>query len=94
MTVTWAGRITETRALPRDANRMVARKCACKTSTGDTGGWADTIRTMSRPATEKPPSKDTSGNLGFEADLVDCMVALPGQLFYSTQIPDWFQNAA
>jgi len=27
-----------------------------------------------------------------EADLVDCMVALPGQLFYSTQIPDclWF----
>ena len=28
----------------------------------------------------------------FEADLVDCMVALPGQLFYSTQIPAclWF----
>ena len=28
----------------------------------------------------------------FEADLVDCMVALPGQLFYSTQIPVclWF----
>src|SRR5215813_5934713 len=27
-----------------------------------------------------------------EADLVDCMVALPGQLFYSTQIPVclWF----
>jgi type I restriction enzyme M protein len=27
-----------------------------------------------------------------EADLVDCMVALPGQLFYSTQIPvcHWF----
>ena len=27
-----------------------------------------------------------------EADLVDCMVALPGQLFYSTQIPAclWF----
>jgi type I restriction enzyme M protein len=24
-----------------------------------------------------------------EADLVDCMVALPGQLFYSTQIPVW-----
>lgn len=24
---------------------------------------------------------------GIEADLVDCMVALPGQLFYSTQIP-------
>ncbi len=29
-----------------------------------------------------------------EADLVDCMVALPGQLFYSTQIPVclWFIN--
>jgi type I restriction enzyme M protein len=27
-----------------------------------------------------------------EADLVDCMVALPGQLFYATQIPGclWF----
>ena len=27
-----------------------------------------------------------------KADLVDCMVALPGQLFYSTQIPVclWF----
>ena len=27
-----------------------------------------------------------------EADFVDCMVALPGQLFYSTQIPVclWF----
>jgi type I restriction enzyme M protein len=27
-----------------------------------------------------------------EADAVDCMVALPGQLFYSTQIPAclWF----
>jgi type I restriction enzyme M protein len=27
-----------------------------------------------------------------EADLVDCMIALPGQLFYSTQIPAclWF----
>ena len=22
-----------------------------------------------------------------EADLVDCMIALPGQLFYTTQIP-------
>ena len=29
-----------------------------------------------------------------EADLVDCMVALPGQLFYSTQIPEMIQKAA
>ncbi|MGH8402812.1 MAG: N-6 DNA methylase, partial [Gammaproteobacteria bacterium] len=42
-------------------------------------------------------SKDTSGQgeirkAIIEADLVDCMVALPGQLFYSTQIPVclWF----
>jgi type I restriction enzyme M protein len=29
-----------------------------------------------------------------EADLVDCMVALPDQLFYSTQIPEclWFNG--
>ncbi len=42
-------------------------------------------------------SSNTSGEGGIrknfiEADLVDCMVALPGQLFYSTQIPVclWF----
>jgi len=42
-------------------------------------------------------SSNTSGEGGIrknivEADLVDCMVALPGQLFYSTQIPAclWF----
>ena len=34
---------------------------------------------------------DIRGSI-IEADLVDCMVALPGQLFYSTQIPAclWF----
>ena len=42
-------------------------------------------------------SSNTSGEGGIrkaiiEADLVDCMVAMPGQLFYSTQIPVclWF----
>ena len=42
-------------------------------------------------------SSNTSGEGGIrqaiiEADLVDCMVALPGQLFFSTQIPVclWF----
>ena len=29
-----------------------------------------------------------------EADLVDCMVALSGQFFYSTEIPETFQKAA
>ena len=35
---------------------------------------------------------DEQGKAIIEADLVDCMVALPGQLFYSTQIPVclWF----
>ena len=38
------------------------------------------------------PAKATSASALIEADLVDCMVALPGQLFYSTQIPVclWF----
>ena len=40
-------------------------------------------------------SESSTANLalrGMEVDLVDCMVALPGQLFYSTQIPVylWF----
>ena len=30
----------------------------------------------------------------FEADLVDCMVALSGQLFCTKQIPEMFQKAA
>ena len=38
--------------------------------------------------------RDPQGHL-IEADLVDCMVALPGQLFYTTQIPAclWFLPA-
>ena len=38
------------------------------------------------------PAKARSARRIIEADLVDCMVALPGQLFYSTQIPVclWF----
>jgi type I restriction enzyme M protein len=37
------------------------------------------------------PEGEIRRNL-IEADLVDCMIALPGQLFYSTQIPAclWF----
>jgi hypothetical protein len=31
-------------------------------------------------------SKDFSATIGFEAKLVDCLVALTGQFFYSTQI--------
>ena len=38
------------------------------------------------------PARTTIRNAMVEADVVDCMVALPGQLFYSTQIPAclWF----
>jgi type I restriction-modification system DNA methylase subunit len=38
---------------------------------------------MARKASSKP---DSFRRALIEADLVDCMVALPGQLFYSTQI--------
>ena len=40
----------------------------------------------------RKPSTATSTTFGFQADLVDCMIVLPGQLFYSTQIPVclWF----
>jgi hypothetical protein len=52
-----------------------------------------------RSASSKPKAKPQSlprqrdiRRALIEADLVDCMVALPGQLFYSTQIPVclWF----
>ena len=38
------------------------------------------------------PARARSARRIIEADLVDCMVALPGQLFYTTQIPVclWF----
>jgi len=44
------------------------------------------------PAKRKTASDSSTAAIGFEADLVDCMVALPGQLFYSKQIPVflWF----
>ena len=52
------------------------------------------------PASCSPTARMSSNQSGegeirkaiIEADLVDCMVALPGQLFYSTQIPVclWF----
>ena len=46
----------------------------------------------SRISNTDKTSKTSTATIGFEAKLVDCMVALPGQLFYSTQIPVclWF----
>ena len=51
----------------RDAGAAAERKsanreqCAAKTSTGDTGSWAATMRTMPRPAKENASSsKDSS----------------------------------
>lgn len=40
-----------------------------------------------------PPKGSMSSNQSGEGDHVDCIVALPGQLFYSTQIPEMFQKA-
>lgn len=63
---------------------------------------------MAKATTQKKPNGNNSA-LGFEATLwatagklrgnleayrADCMVALSGQIFYSTQIPEAFQKAA
>ena len=48
----------------------------------------------SRKSNTDKTSKPPTATIGYEAKLVDCMVALPGQLFYSTQIPVclWFSE--
>ena len=48
----------------------------------------------SRKSNTDKTSKPPTATIGYEAKLVDCMVALPGQLFYSTQIPVclWFSG--
>ena len=62
--------------------------------------WCTTWRRAARPASCSPTARCRRASLVrarlektlIEADQVDCMVALPGQLFYSTQIPAclWF----
>mgnify|MGYP000913450447 FL=1 len=48
----------------------------------------------SRKSNTDNTSKPSTATIGYEAKLVDCMVALPGQRFYTTQIPVclWFSG--
>ena len=58
---------------------------------GTTGGRAGFVLANGRMSSDQSGEGDIRRAL-IEADLVYCMVALPGQLFYSTQIPVclWF----
>ena len=55
------------------------------------GGIAGFVLANGSMSSNQSGEREIRRNL-IEADLVDCMVALPGQLFYSTQIPAclWF----
>ena len=55
------------------------------------GGLAGFVLANGSMSSSQSGEGEVRKNL-IEADLVDCMVALPGQLFYSTQIPAclWF----
>ena len=55
------------------------------------GGFAGFVLANGSMSSNQSGEGDIRKNM-IEADLVDCMVALPGQLFYSTQIPVclWF----
>jgi len=58
---------------------------------GSSGGMAGFVLANGSMSSNQSGEGDIRRAL-IEADLVDCMVALPGQLFYSTQIPVclWF----
>ncbi len=60
-------------------------------SSGSAGGMAGFVLANGSMSSNQSGEGDIRRAL-IEADLVDCMVALPGQLFYSTQIPVclWF----
>ncbi|MCX6866764.1 MAG: N-6 DNA methylase, partial [Verrucomicrobia bacterium] len=59
--------------------------------TGTAGGMAGFVLANGSMSSNQSGEGDIRRAL-IEADLVDCMVAMPGQLFYSTQIPVclWF----
>jgi type I restriction enzyme M protein len=60
-------------------------------SSGSSGGMAGFVLANGSMSSNQSGEGEIRKAL-IEADLVDCMVALPGQLFYSTQIPVclWF----
>ncbi len=73
---------------PRNANFAWVRHMAHHLAPGGTAGIVLANGSMSSAQSDEG---DIRRNL-VEAGLVDCMVALPGQLFYSTQSPAclWF----
>ena len=81
------------------AGSMASRPRATQTSPGSSTSCT-TSRPGAPPASSSPtapcprtnPAKARYAQNLIEADLVDCVVALPGQLFRSTQIPAclWF----
>ena len=87
-----------------DSATTSAGSSACRRRATPTSPGCSTSSTTSRrrasPASCSPTARCRSQQSGegeirkaiVEADLVDCMVALPGQLFYGTQIPVclWF----
>ena len=81
------------------AGNLARRQRAMPTSPGSSISSTTLPRAARRawcwptaPCHRSNRAKATSAKRMIEGDVVDCMVALPGQLFYSTQIPAclWF----
>ena len=77
-------RVYEVPALPRNTRRHLTQRPALDLR-------ADYVLANGGMSSNQPSEGDIGRPL-IEADLLDCMVALPSQLFYSTQIPVclWF----
>jgi type I restriction enzyme M protein len=76
--------------VPPAGQRQLRLGAALHPPPGPTG-WPASCWPTARCRPTSPARARSARNI-IEADLVDCMVALPGQLFYSTQIPVclWF----
>ncbi|MBL9154588.1 MAG: N-6 DNA methylase [Verrucomicrobiales bacterium] len=73
--------------MPRVAEAKIARGKQTRVANhGFKGGFILASGSMS----SNQSGEDDIRSALIEADFVDCMVALPGQLFYSTQIPVCF----
>jgi type I restriction enzyme M protein len=74
----------------RFAPAVLANGSMSSNQSGDCPARSANLKPKAKPQS-LPRQRDIRRAL-IEADLVDCMVALPGQLFYSTQIPVclWF----
>lgn len=66
------------------ASFVLANRSISSTQSGDRTEWSASLQPEAK-SQRQPRQRDIRRAL-IEADLVDCMVALPGRLFYSTQI--------